>query len=135
METWERGLIDEATDGVTDLWAFAGCIWGPQEMEKIGKTESRQTEVPPLFYKIIILEQDGLDYPWVLAFLLPHHRSARGEIADYLVSVDIIEALSGQDFFSDLDDETGDWLEDLDTWEISGRSGLDPDQQYGEGAR
>jgi len=52
----------------------------------------------------------------VLAFLLPHHREAHGDIEDFLVSVDIIEALTGLDFFSEMKDEIEKPLEAEDTW-------------------
>jgi hypothetical protein len=32
--------------------------------------------------------------------------------------VDIIEALTGVDFFNELGDQTENWLEDQDTWEV-----------------
>ena len=53
----------------------------------------------------------------VAAFLLPHHREKHGDIQDFLVSIDVIEALTGLDFFKDLEDELEEWLEDADTFE------------------
>ena len=37
---------------------------------------------------------------------------------DFLVSVDVIESLTGLDFFSDLDDDTEALLERTDTWDF-----------------
>ena len=54
--------------------------------------------------------------PRVLAFLLPHHRARHGDIEDYLVSIDVIEQLTGLDFFQDLDPVEERALEDTDTW-------------------
>jgi hypothetical protein len=37
----------------------------------------------------------------------------------FLVSVDVIETLTGSDFFSDRDDPNEKWLEDQDTWNFA----------------
>jgi endonuclease G len=71
-----------------------------------------------MFYKIVVLENRDTGVPVVLAFLFPHQRSAHGDIEDFLVTVDIIEALTGVDFFNELGDQTENWLEDQDTWEV-----------------
>ena len=68
-------------------------------------------EVPPLFYKIVIYEEDS--EPVILAFLFPHQVEDHGDIQDFLVSVDIIEALTSLDFFQELNDEE---LERMSTW-------------------
>lgn len=76
--------------------------------------------MPPLFYKIVVTTEPFDDLPRVLAFLLPHHRERHGEIQDYLMTVDIIEALTGLDFLSGLEDDIEAGLEDQDTatvWE------------------
>ena len=54
--------------------------------------------------------------PRVLAFLFPHSRVAHGDVEDHLVSVDVVEALSGLDFFGELAEETERALEDVDTF-------------------
>ena len=64
--------------------------------------------MPPMFYKIVVLEAKAEDAPKVLAFLFPHqrvsHRRRGEEIFPYfLVSVDVIEALTGLDFFPNLE--------------------------------
>ena len=71
-----------------------------------------------MFYKIVVWDNPEIVAPIILAFLFTHHRSAHGSIEDFLVTVDVIEALSGENFFSDLDDETEEWIEDQDTWEV-----------------
>jgi len=55
-----------------------------------------------MFYKIVIVKKAGADLPDLLAFLFPHQKVAHGEIQDFLVSVNVIEAMSGEDF-------SGDW--------------------------
>ncbi len=66
-----------------------------------------------MFYKIVIEEQTASK---VLAFLFPHQRETHGEIEDFLVSIDVIEALTGFDFFSGLEDGLETAIEDRDTW-------------------
>jgi endonuclease G len=91
----------------------AGPVLGLGKMEKVGP--NKDITVPPMFFKILIREgEEGV--PAVLAFLLPHHKEPHGEIQDYLVSVDIIEAMTDLDFFRELDEATEDSLEAVDTW-------------------
>ena len=96
-----------------DVWVIAGTVLGQGEMEKVGK--NNDITVPPMFYKILIRNTNH-GKPLVLAFLMPHHKEAHGDIEDFLVSVDIIEAMTGHDFFRELDDEQEKALEKTDTW-------------------
>lgn len=82
-----------------EIWVFAGSIFGPGTYDTIGEG----VEVPPMFYKIVVTEEDG--NPKILAFLLPHQIKKHGDIQDYLVSVNLIEAMTGLDFFPDINDE------------------------------
>jgi endonuclease G len=99
-----------------EVWVFAGCIFGSGEHEKVGK--NNDIWVPPMFFKIVAMENPDIGVPIVLAFLFPHQRSAHGSIDNFLVTVDVIEALTGVDFFNELEDQTEKWLEDQDTWEV-----------------
>ena len=113
----ERWIQDElVAEQGREVWVFAGCLFGPGQHERVGRHNN--ISVPPMFYKIVITQTSDPDFPTILAFLFPHHRSAHGEIEDFLVTVDIIEALAGLDFFNTLDDEKEILLEDQDTWEI-----------------
>lgn len=78
------------------LWVFAGPIFGPSPYDIIGDG----VEVAPMFFQIVVWEDAG--QPAIEAYLVPHHQMGHGEPADYLVSVRHIEALSGLDFFPDL---------------------------------
>lgn len=107
----QRKLVEEQEK---EVWVFAGTVLGKGEMKKVGP--NKDITVPPMFYKIVI-QNDTEGNPKVLAFLLPHHRVAHGDIQDFLVSVDIIEALTGLDFFRELEDDIETELEATDTWE------------------
>lgn len=114
----ERWIQDELVENEgMEVWVFAGCVVGPGTHERVGP--NTDITVPPMFYKVVIWE-DAVDAetPTVLAFLFPHQRTSHGDIEDFLVSVDVIEALTGLDFFNTLDDEVETWLEDTDTWEF-----------------
>lgn len=112
QETWVRDADREA-------WVFAGCVIGPGQHEFVGP--ENDIVVPPMFFKIVVREPTdeevdaGEDLPKVLAFLFPHQRVAHGELEDFLVTVDVIEALTGLDFFSDLNDLEEGVLENTDT--------------------
>lgn len=64
------------------------------------------------------MKNSDIDLPVVLAFLFPYKRFAHGSIEDFLLTVDVVEALTGVDFFKGLNDQTEKLLEDQDTWEV-----------------
>lgn len=111
LERYIQGTIVEERG--KEVWVMAGPVLGRGEMEKVGP--NKDITVPPMFFKIVVLEGEN-DLPLVLAFLLPHHKEPHGEIDDYLVSVDIIESMTGLDFFRELDNATEDSVEATDTW-------------------
>lgn len=112
LERWVQDVLVEQRE--LDVWIHAGSILGPGEHEVVGPDED--IFVPAMFYKIVVLEDDPNPEPVVLAFLFPHQREAHGDIQHFLVSIDLIEALSGLDFFTEMDDDTELWFEDVDTW-------------------
>lgn len=75
------------------------------KMVKIGDEE---VSVPNQFYKVLIDNNSGSTK--MIAFLLPHENSNQ-PLYTYVVSVDEIEALTGIDFFPELDDAIEDKLE------------------------
>lgn len=112
----ERWIQDDlVTEKGKDIWVFAGCIFGPGHHEKV---TTKNVWVPPMFYKIVIMKKPDSNIPDVLAFLFPHQRVSHGEIQDFLVSVNVIEALSGEDFFRNLGTANERDLEDIDTYEV-----------------
>ncbi|HHS13450.1 MAG TPA: DNA/RNA non-specific endonuclease [bacterium] len=113
----ERFIQDSLVRGRgMELWIFAGCLFGPGEVEKVGR--QKDIGVPAMFYKIVIHESDGV--PRVLAFLFPHQRTAHGEIQNFLVSIDVIEQLTGLDFFHEWEDGFEREFERQDTWRFWG---------------
>jgi len=108
-ETYIRDTLLKAQQ--KEVWVFDGCIYGPGSYDKIGAG----VEVPPMFFKIVITETEGKAK--VLAFLFPHQIKKHGDIQDYLVSVNLIEAMTGLDFFPDLHTEEWEQGERKSTWE------------------
>lgn len=69
--------------------------------------------IPRYFYKII-LDYRAPDLK-AIAFLLPNEGSQE-PLADYVVSIDSVESLTGLDFFKDLPDEQENNLESQKNW-------------------
>jgi endonuclease G len=113
----ERWIQDELVEEqLQEAWIFAGCIFGSGDHEQVGPDNN--IWVPSLFYKIVIMEDPESDTPVVLAYLLPHQRKRHGDLDSFLVSIDVIEALAGVDFFSQLElsEDEIDLFESEDTW-------------------
>lgn len=120
----EAQIRERVKDGDIEPWVIAGPVFGPGETEgrQVKRTMGGDTSddaflfVPPAFFKIVILQDDPSAAPTALAFLFPHQRLSHGRIQDYLVTVDLIESLTGLDFLNELDDEVEAELEDTDSW-------------------
>lgn len=80
-----------------------GVLNGP--METIGE---EKVAVPNYFYKILIDSNTGKTR--MLAFLIPHEATNK-PLYDFVVSVDEVEALTGIDFFHELEDGLENELE------------------------
>lgn len=100
-----------------EVWVFAGPIFGPDSgaMDQVGLDNG--IPVPPQFFKLVIWE-DADGKPQALAFLLPHHREPHpyAEPEHFLVTVDVIEGLTGLDFFRELDEKIERRIESQGSW-------------------
>ena len=74
-------------------------------MKTIG---TEDVAVPNQFYKVLIDNNTGNTK--VIAFLMPH-KNSRKSLYEFVVSVDEVEALTGIDFFPELEDSLEDELE------------------------
>ena len=103
------------------LWVLTGCLF----LDSLSRRSFPQVfigphrvAVPTHFFKVILCErQDGSRQMY--AFVLANSASALpGPPKQYLTSVDAVEALSGLDFFSGMEDEEEDRLEAMiaQTW-------------------
>lgn len=82
-------------------------VTGPVFKNDKGSIGKEEVLVPGYYFKIIF---DPTDKPKMIAFVLPNEKSTR-PIADYVVSTDEVEQLTGFDFFSQLPDELENKLE------------------------
>jgi endonuclease G len=113
LEEWVRKQLDRPD--INELWIYAGCIFGQGKIEKVGP--NKDITVPAAFYALVIQKPTvESEPPKVLAFLFPHQRERQGNLDDFLVSIDTIEALTGLDFFSTMDQAQQNELESTGTW-------------------
>jgi endonuclease G len=108
LERWVQD--DMVLNNGEEAHVIAGAIFGPGDVEKIGP--NKDIFVPPMFYKIVTFEAHNERPQRTLAFLFPHQRVSHGEIQNFLTSIDVVEAMTGLDFFSNIEID-----EDSDTWE------------------
>lgn len=83
------------------VWVITGPVF-------TGSTErlssSWRVEIPDAFYKIYITQAKRNQDFNVLAFLVPQTVKGNEPLSQFVTSIDNIEAQTGLDFFSDLDD-------------------------------
>jgi endonuclease G len=82
----ERWIQDKLIPKATDVWVIAGCIHNGRSTESIGP--AKDIHVPPMFFQVVAIQQEGGDAPLVLAFLFPHYRTKGQSIEDFLTTVD-----------------------------------------------
>ena len=95
------------------LWAkrdsalviVAGPIYTESDTTRIGKTGVR---VPSAFFKVLLAPY--VDDPRAIGFVYPN-MSSPGNMQQYSMSVDEVEALTGLDFFANLPDELENRIE------------------------
>jgi len=102
----EEDVRDWLDNETTDLWVIAGCIYLDGVHEAIGP--GCDIWVPDAFFKIVAKDV-GADEPVVLAFLFPHQEARLGKVEDFLVPVDLIEALTDYNFFPDFTEAESGW--------------------------
>jgi len=130
--------VRELASKSANIWVFTGSLFLDDDGSLIEPTTfigPNQVAVPSHFFKVILTDVGGTGVegvagdeanapatpatpatpaiPSLYAFLMPNqHQQLAGSPADYLVTVDLVEALSGLDFFSSLPDSIEDRLEE-----------------------
>lgn len=99
-------------EGLCRAWALEDgevyVVTGPVLSRTRGKIGGSGVSVPAYYYKIVFdIDEDGARS---IAFLMPN-ASIRGNLNQYVVSVDSLEALTGLDFFPALPDNLENQLE------------------------
>ena len=86
----------------SELYISTGGVLNTKKLKRIG---SNKVSVPDQFYKIIYDAKNQM----MFAYLMPNKKLDSPE--KYVVTVDLIEALTGIDFYHELDDELENRLE------------------------
>lgn len=104
----EETEIKNFTKLADKVWVITGPVF-------TGSTErlssSWRVEIPDAFYKMYITEAKPNQPSKVLAFIVPQTIKGNESLSQFVTSIDTIEAQTGLDFFSDLDDVIEDRLE------------------------
>ena len=104
---WQKLEMLEAKDYANrfeEVWVIVGPLYGPPPT---GRLQSG-VDIPEAFFRIILDEVNGR--PRMIAWVLPQNPAGQA-LDEYLRSVDDVEAMSGFDFLSELDDELESRLE------------------------
>lgn len=97
LESWE---VERFAKQFREVWVYTGPVFDDQVTRL---KSARRVEIPDAFYKIYA----GIDHSGslrLLAFLIPQGVRGNETPERFLTTVDRIEALSGFDFFHELDD-------------------------------
>jgi endonuclease G len=105
------------------VWIICGpVIFNGKPSSWIGDDGEVPVAVPDAFFKIVVKDafNGGLD---VLAFIFPmeggdDYGSSNADITPYLTSVDVIEALTGLDFLTNVDDDVETQVEKITATEL-----------------
>ena len=92
--------IKKFTQLAGNVWVTTGTVFTG---EKHYLKNAGNVEIPDAFYKIYAIQLEK-EKPRLLAFLMPQNTKKTDKLEDFIVSVDKIEALTGLDFFHELDD-------------------------------
>ncbi|HBP40356.1 MAG: DNA/RNA non-specific endonuclease [Vreelandella alkaliphila] len=110
-QLWQRleeSVMDHFAPRFDRLQVITGPVFPERFMDNVFNRVGF-VEVPEAFYKIIVVPDS--DTPLALAFIMPQDVSGNESLADYLVTIDEIEARTGLNFFPDLTPEVEAILE------------------------
>jgi endonuclease G, mitochondrial len=121
--------VRELANKSANIWVFTGSLFLDESGSLIEPTTfigENGVSVPTHFYKVILADaayaaSAAASAQTLFAFVMPNQPTQlTGEPSDYLVTVDLVEALAGLDFFSALPDSLEDRLEEeiATTWPI-----------------
>lgn len=105
LESTVRGYIKDEADTLF-------IVTGPVFTTNIGSIGEGKVTVPTLFYKVVYNPKRGS-----IGFLMPNQK-LDSPLSSWQVSIDLIEAITGIDFYPQLPDELEDEIEaQVDWWE------------------
>ncbi|MDD4906005.1 MAG: DNA/RNA non-specific endonuclease [Methylobacter tundripaludum] len=104
QQLWQR-LEEEEIKHFAKLFGKVWVITGPVFSGTVERLSSDLTvEIPDAFYKIYMTEAAPNKSPIALAFLIPQTVNGKEPLAQFVTNIDSIEAQTGIDFFTELDD-------------------------------
>lgn len=107
---WER-LEEVELDHFTRRFDRVWVITGPVFDARTERLKSAfRIEIPDAFFRIYAAPGTA-DEPYLLAFVVPQEAAGNEPLDRFLTSVDAVEALSGLDFFHELEDAAEERLE------------------------
>ena len=116
--SFNRGVWARLEQKVRD-WVLADdslyVVTGPVFIENIGTIGANKVTVPGFYYKVLYSPKRNK----MQAFLLPNRDGLKADWATYSVSVDLLEWLTGVDFYAEMADDVETKLEsvnDYDSW-------------------
>lgn len=127
QKLWQRleeAEIDIFARQFGAVWVVTGPIFGPDSKRL---RSSLWVEIPESFYKIYVVPARTGREPQMLAFVVPQNVKGTESLDRFLASVDHVEALTGFDFFHELEDGLENRLEaqtDPAAWPLEEAAGL-----------
>ncbi|MBT9096947.1 DNA/RNA non-specific endonuclease [Methylovulum psychrotolerans] len=127
QKVWER-LEEAEIDTFAPLFGKIWVVTGPVFSGSVERLSSDwKVEIPDAFFKLYISAAKPPEKPRVLAFLVPQTVQGHEPLAQFVTTIDAIEAQTGLDFFADLDDTVENALEasqDGQPWHLQAVSQL-----------
>lgn len=104
QKSWQRLeeiISNDFSQWHGDFWVVTGPIFdeNPPTLKK------SKVAIPKAFYKILIKPSSSEQPAIALAFIFPQNAQAKADLMTFVTSIDDIEAQTGIDFFSKLEDE------------------------------
>jgi endonuclease G, mitochondrial len=116
QKIWQR-LEEAEIKHFAKLFGKVWVITGPVFSGTVERLASDwMVEIPDAFYKIYLSETGPNKAPLALAFLIPQTVNGKEPLAQFVTSIDSIEAQTGIDFFAELDDRV----------EVQAEASIDP---------
>ncbi len=103
LEATVRGYLEDETDTLF-------IVTGPVFIADMGSIGNNRVTVPSLFYKVVFNPKRG-----GIGFLLPN-RKLDTPLSSWQVSIDLVEAITGIDFFPQLPDAQENEIEAQVSW-------------------
>lgn len=128
--SFNRGVWARLEQKVRD-WALAEdslyVVTGPVFIENIGVIGANKVTVPGFYYKVLYSPKRNK----MQAFLLPNRDGLKADWETYSVSVDLLEWLTGIDFYEAMADDVEAKLEsenDYDSWSVGNTEQIEKTQ-------